>query len=361
MMLAAAVALCHGSAVPCLRARLSAPRLCATSSVSSSVDSGFQLCTSYAAAVDLLLDEVAATEAGDEISLSLYLLESGRSSERVLDALEEAGTSRGVRVSFGLDVSYVSAISRLIEKTDTLIPRAEGMAAANPEWCECTYRSKPDHAKFVTFKRKGSERLSSAIMGGINLGDRFVDWDDYAVRLSGDDVCTIGDDDAIVSVGYSSSVAAAQTIAYASPVVALFTLLTTAAMAMTLAATPVTAVAGRAEVLGSLASVTALLAVVAAALGAAFATAADGGPFDLAYELQMFVRSLVYDRRYMHTCTACMHSRMHMHACMHAYIPSSRALPQRPWRRARTRATCLHRSARHRQRIIKHGGRGSRD
>ena len=63
-------------------------------------------------------------------------------------------------------------ISRLIEKNDTLIPRAEAMAASNPAWCSCTYRSKPDHGKFATFARADAE--SSAILGGIALASS--DW-----------------------------------------------------------------------------------------------------------------------------------------------------------------------------------------
>ena len=58
-----------------------------------------QLVTSYSACTELLLDEIAATETGDEINLGIYLLEGGESSERVLGALVEAGSSRGVSVN----------------------------------------------------------------------------------------------------------------------------------------------------------------------------------------------------------------------------------------------------------------------
>ena len=83
-------------------------------------DGGLLLMTSYEATIRLLLDEIAATTAGDQIFLQLYLLEGGASSEAVLAALEEAGARRGVRVTFVLDVSYVSMLSRLTEKTTTL-------------------------------------------------------------------------------------------------------------------------------------------------------------------------------------------------------------------------------------------------
>ena len=126
---------------------------------------------------------------------------------------------------------------------------AEALAAAHPGWCACTYRSKPDHGKFATFTRCGDGAVSSAILGGINLGDRFVDWDDYAIRLPGESaeaLATLCADEAtgcdvdLASFAFSTdasvnSVAAAETIAYVSPVVALFTLLTTAAAFATLA------------------------------------------------------------------------------------------------------------------------------
>ena len=295
---------------PPLIARRHAPVHC-TASIETRADSGFAVVNSYDGAISLLLDEIASTQKGDAINLSLYLLEGGKSSERVLTALEEAGT-RGVNVIFGLDVSYVSAISRLIEKTDTLIPRAEAMAATHPGWCACTYRSKPDHGKFATFTRCGDGAVSSAILGGINLGDRFVDWDDYAIRLPGasaEALATLCADEAtgcdvdLASFAFSTdasvnSVAAAETIAYVSPVVALFTLLTTAAAFATLAFTSLAL--GLSQPVDGIAlpgvQLTIVLAAIATTLGISFATSADGGPFDLIYELQMFVRSLVYDR-----------------------------------------------------------------
>ncbi|EOD08925.1 hypothetical protein EMIHUDRAFT_456339 [Emiliania huxleyi CCMP1516] len=137
-----------------------------------------ELLTSYGQLVGSLVDEVALATAGDTVELGLYLLEGGDSSARVLDALETAG-GRGVHVSFVLDVSYVSEISRLIERTDTLIPRVAELARRH-DWCDVTYRSKPDHAKYALFARRAGE---AAILGGINLGDRFDDWEDFAVRL----------------------------------------------------------------------------------------------------------------------------------------------------------------------------------
>ena len=141
-----------------------------------------QLLTSYDATIALLEDEIAACSRGDEVFLQLYLLEGGSSSEAVLASLEAAGAERGVRVTFVLDVSYVSMLSRLTEKTTTLIPRVEQLATEQPQWCSCTYGSKPDHSKYALFLR-AEPGASSAMLGGMNLGDRFRDWRDFVVRL----------------------------------------------------------------------------------------------------------------------------------------------------------------------------------
>jgi len=146
-----------------------------------------RLYDSYDASIEMLLSEIAATSAGDRIAVGLYLLEGGTSSERVLAALESAGVERGVRVSFGLDVSYVSMISRLTEKTDTLIPRVTALAVEQPSWCSVTYQFKPDHGKYALFLRQDAS-ASSAILGGMNLGDRFRAWRDFTVRLPADAV-----------------------------------------------------------------------------------------------------------------------------------------------------------------------------
>ena len=115
------------------------------------VSRGLLLLDSYERTTSTLLEEITDTARGDRIFFQLYLLEGGSSSEQVLAALEEAGLRRGVQVSFGLDVSYVSMLSRLTEKTTTLIPRVELMATSNPDWCTCTYGSKPDHSKCVGY------------------------------------------------------------------------------------------------------------------------------------------------------------------------------------------------------------------
>ena len=87
--------------------------------VQSPVAQSPTLVTSYDACCELLLSEIQASQAGDEITLGIYLLEGGSSSNRVLSALEEAGRQRDVRVNFALDVSYVSMISRTKKTTST--------------------------------------------------------------------------------------------------------------------------------------------------------------------------------------------------------------------------------------------------
>ena len=167
---------------PRVLARSPAGTMMASGAAAATAAKTAQLLTSYDATIALLEDEIAACSRGDEVFLQLYLLEGGSSSEAVLAALEEAGASRGVRVTFVLDVSYVSMLSRLTEKTTTLIPRVEQLATAQPQWCSCTYGSKPDHSKYALFLRS-EPGASSAILGGMNLGDRFRDWRDFVVRL----------------------------------------------------------------------------------------------------------------------------------------------------------------------------------
>ena len=87
-----------------LRSSALAPAVSSESQGAEVVQS-LELVDSYGKATELLLHEIALTQAGDQIDLGIYLLEGGRSSEAVLDALEEAG-GRGVRVNFGLDRSY---------------------------------------------------------------------------------------------------------------------------------------------------------------------------------------------------------------------------------------------------------------
>lgn len=140
-----------------------------------------ELLVGYEAAVGALLAEVEATRAGDRVALSVYLIEPGVSSERVLSALRAAAL-RGVAVEVALDATPASALSRLVERTGTLLPRALAIAAEVPGF-RVEARKTPDHAKHVVLRRPGDE--DSALFGGVNLGDRFRSWRDFAVRVRG--------------------------------------------------------------------------------------------------------------------------------------------------------------------------------
>ena len=269
-----------------------------------------RLLDSYTNTMEMLLDEIADTESGDRIFFQLYLLEGGASSEKVLAALEDAGASRGVQVSFGLDVSYVSMLSRLTEKTTTLIPRVEQMALAHPGWCECTYGSKPDHSKYALFMRPGGR--SCAILGGMNIGDRFQEWHDFTVRLPSPHAeqleetlrCRPGtslepdaSDDCIDESSPISVQDASRTAVITPPATAVMALsvgTTVAAAPPAIAYTlatydPTFLLAVTGTILGSAATATAMCRVSGGA-------AADGTPFSLSYELRGVSRALLYDR-----------------------------------------------------------------
>jgi hypothetical protein len=80
--------------LPAAQRRAIAPRCCAVSTAAPPIS----LLDSYEACIESLLDEIAATQAGDRIDIGLYLFEGGQSSEAVLAALTEAGRARGVQV-----------------------------------------------------------------------------------------------------------------------------------------------------------------------------------------------------------------------------------------------------------------------
>ena len=274
-----------------------------------------------------LLDEIAATQAGDRIDIGLYLFEGGRSSEAVLAALTEAGRARGVQVCFQLDVSYVSMISRIVEKTDTLVDRVAQLANEQRQWCSCAWGSKPDHGKYACFQRQ-PPREDSAILGGMNLGDRFTKWDDYAVRLpapyasqlrasllEGSDGVAVAplssaSQQGVIKSGVdelklgaaawdASSIRAARTVAIVSPPITLITTLTVLGATFTLAVAPVATITEQPSMFASVLTTTLVLAATAAYLGTAFATAADGGSFSLTREMLLFVQSLVFDRSWL--------------------------------------------------------------
>lgn len=363
--------------LPAAQRRAIAPRCCAVSTAAPPIS----LLDSYEACIESLLDEIAATQAGDRIDIGLYLFEGGQSSEAVLAALTEAGRARGVQVCFQLDVSYVSMISRIVEKTDTLVDRVAQLANEQRQWCSCAWGSKPDHGKYACFQRQ-RPREDSAILGGMNLGDRFTKWDDYAVRLpapyasqlraslleGSDGVAVvplpsashqgvINSHQGVIKLGVdelklgaaawdAGSIRAARTVAIVSPPITLITTLTVLGATLTLAVAPVATITEQPGMLASVLTTTLVLAATAAYLGTAFATAADGSSFSLTREMLLFVRSLIFDRSWLGDRLAPLRPLYRLHAggarnelrerhAVEATVASSRASSLVPLRERR--------------------------
>ncbi len=142
------------------------------------------LLTDPAAIVDAIVRDADACRAGDRLSASVYIVEPGVSSERVLSALRDAAR-RGARVRLAVDWTAGSHLSRLVERATTLLPRLEALARETPG-LEVTRRRTPDHSKWFVFRRAALP--SSAIVSSLNLGDRFGAWRDLGARVEGDDL-----------------------------------------------------------------------------------------------------------------------------------------------------------------------------
>lgn len=142
-----------------------------------------RLIQGYDAAIEALRGEVERTGPGDEVVLNVYLLEGGRSSEQVLADLV-AAARRGARVSLSVDGTAASTLSRVVERTTSLVPEALALAR-EVEGFRAVRRREPDHSKYALFLRAGAP--PSALWGGINIGDRFRPWRDFMVCLEGED------------------------------------------------------------------------------------------------------------------------------------------------------------------------------
>ncbi|MCA8920545.1 MAG: phosphatidylserine/phosphatidylglycerophosphate/cardiolipin synthase family protein [Planctomycetes bacterium] len=140
------------------------------------------LLSGYDAFVDALLAEVAACGPGDRVHVLTYIVEPGESSQRVLGALAGAA-ERGVWVRLACDATWASWLSRFVERTGTLLPAARRMAAGEQR-LRVIARRAYDHSKVALVWRRGTQPV--AFLGGINLGDRFRPWRDFALRLEGD-------------------------------------------------------------------------------------------------------------------------------------------------------------------------------
>jgi len=141
-----------------------------------------RLLTSYDQTVATIVEEINRTAKGDRVEFSVYVLEPGESTQRVLDSLRNAAR-RGVRVDASLDCSAVSSFTRWCEGTATLASELVEMEKEFPEVVKFQPRRIPTHAKYVMCHRAAS--TSTAVFGGVNIGDRFKPWRDFAIRAEG--------------------------------------------------------------------------------------------------------------------------------------------------------------------------------
>jgi len=142
-----------------------------------------RLLTGYQATVAAVMAELEDCERGDEVLFSVYVVEPGESSEALIDALGQAAR-RGIRLRLRTDCSVLSSFTRLCEGTTTLVHRLQQMRDEMPDMVLFEQPQIPTHAKLLTFRKLSSADV--AIFGGINFGDRFGSWRDFAVRLEGD-------------------------------------------------------------------------------------------------------------------------------------------------------------------------------
>jgi phosphatidylserine/phosphatidylglycerophosphate/cardiolipin synthase-like enzyme len=169
------------------------------------------LLTSYDDVVRAIVNEMDRTAAGDRVEFSVYVMEPGASTDAVLLAMRRAAT-RGVRVDASLDCSVVSAFTSWCEGTTTQASRlrllAEEFSQAKADEAirhkevhkgkqtqkrkqtktkrgvvTFSPRTIPTHAKYVVFHR--ATQTSTAVFGGVNIGDRFKPWRDFAIRAEG--------------------------------------------------------------------------------------------------------------------------------------------------------------------------------
>ena len=141
-----------------------------------------RLLTSYDEVVRAIVAEMDRTAAGDRVEFSVYVMEPGASTDAVLRAMRRAAT-RGVRVDCSLDCSAVSAFTSWCEGTTTQAARLKALAAEFPRKVTFSPRTVPTHAKYAIFHRRS--QTPTAVFGGVNIGDRFANWRDFAIRAEG--------------------------------------------------------------------------------------------------------------------------------------------------------------------------------
>lgn len=140
-----------------------------------------ELIGEYQKLVQILLEEIGKSAKGDKIILTVYLLLPGKSSDQVLDAMENAA-KRGAVVELTVDSTIASLLPRI--SWSSVLPRVARMAKKFPN--VTSIRGKiPDHSKYAIFIPKDTFAQATAVWGGMNLGDQFQNWRDYAVRVRG--------------------------------------------------------------------------------------------------------------------------------------------------------------------------------
>jgi phosphatidylserine/phosphatidylglycerophosphate/cardiolipin synthase-like enzyme len=143
------------------------------------------LVSGYSRSIENLTREINDTNRGDEIQLSVYVFEHGKSTEKVIESLSNA-CNRGVSVRVKVDGSAVSKFTRWCEQSTTLVEKLRELEKErnNANEFELLESTIPTHAKFATFKRKNNGEYTG-MLGGINIGDRFENWRDFTVLVQG--------------------------------------------------------------------------------------------------------------------------------------------------------------------------------
>ena len=139
----------------------------------------------YDDTVDAIVLEMDDTREGDRIEFSVYVLEPGESTQRVLLSMRRAA-ERGVRVHCSLDCSVISSFTRWCEGTETLADELYTLEREFPNLVKFQPQTTPTHAKFVMCHR--ANKSPTAVFGGINIGDRFRPWRDFAIRAEGNPI-----------------------------------------------------------------------------------------------------------------------------------------------------------------------------
>ena len=115
------------------------------------------LVSGYSRSIENLTREINDTNRGDEIQLSVYVFEHGKSTEKVIESLSNA-CNRGVSVRVKVDGSAVSKFTRFCEQSTTLVEKLRELEKErnNANEFELLESTIPTHAKFATFKRKNN-------------------------------------------------------------------------------------------------------------------------------------------------------------------------------------------------------------